>query len=62
MHEAHPPQLCWGTTPPTLLWKHNFSGSTLLSFPQGCCQTRPELNVVGHCTWVLNPSDTTDPA
>ena len=61
MQEAQPPhqepllQLCCGnTTSQDLL--------CLLSFPQGCCQTIPELNVVGHCTWVLNPSDTTDPA
>ena len=54
MHEAHPPQLCWGTTPPTLLQFHTTSLEFLCTAsPQCCCQTRPELDVLGHCTWVL---------
>ena len=45
-----------GTPPPNLLQaaSHTTSHDILCTAsPQGCCQTRPELDVLGHCTWVL---------
>ena len=54
-HAWSPPSPA-GTTPPTLLQAafHTTSLDLLCTAsPQCCCQTRPELDVLGHCTWVL---------
>ena len=60
-HEEPLLQLCcWLTS--TQLQLSGCSGPTLHSFHTRCCQSRPELDVIGLCIWVLNPSDTSDPA
>ena len=54
-HAWSPPSPA-GTTPLTLLQAafHTTSLDLLCTAsPQCCCQTRPELDVLGHCTWVL---------